>query len=82
MFCVFVIQTSPFANPGLAITAIFSMTAGGPDNSFFRFSNDEGSDDREEIPYPVVGYAIWVLFIVVMAVLFINFLVSLYCLGM
>ena len=52
------------------------MTAGGPDYTIFRLSNDEGSASVEETPFPLVAYIIWVLFIVVMAILFLNFLVS------
>jgi len=54
------------------------MTAGGPDGSIFRYSN-EGSGEREALPFPEVAYFIWVIFIIIMAILFLNFLVSYKC---
>ena len=54
---------------------IFSMTAGGPDDSIFRFSN-MGSAELDQVAYPGLAYVLWVLFIATMAVLFLNFLVS------
>ena len=69
------LQASPFADPWLAIMKIFSMTAGGPDDSIFRFSN-MGSAELDQVAYPGLAYVLWVLFIAFMAVLFLNFLVS------
>ena len=67
-------QASPFYTPFLSFVNIMVMTAGGPDNSIFRFST-EGSAERPEVPFPVVAYIIWIIYIVIMAVLFVNFLV-------
>ena len=51
------------------------MTGGGPDDSIFRYDN-EGSGERDDLPFPAVAFFIWVIFIVIMTVLFVNFLVS------
>ena len=51
------------------------MTTGGPDDSIFRYSN-EGSGELNQIQYPELAYFLWVLFIAIMVILFLNFLVS------
>ena len=51
------------------------MTAGGPDDAIFRYEN-EGSGVRDVLPFPGVAFFIWIIFIVIMAILFVNFLVS------
>jgi len=58
----------------LSFINLMVMTAGGPDGSIFRFAN-EGSEERDPLPFPEVAYFIWVIFIIVMAILFVNFLV-------
>ena len=69
------IQASPFANPALSFVKLMVMTAGGPDDSIFRYEN-EGTGERDKLPFPAVAFFIWIIFIVIMAVLFVNFLVS------
>ena len=51
------------------------MTTGGPDDSIFRYSN-EGSGELNQIKYPELAYLLWVLFIAIMVILFLNFVVS------
>ena len=71
------LQASPFRTPILSFIKMMSMTAGGPDDSIFRFSNDD-SEENDEVPFPGAAYFIWVIFIVVMPLLFVNFLVREY----
>ena len=71
----FVPQASPYANIGLAFVKLIDMTAGGPDDSIFGYGTSSG-DGRVEVPFSGVSYFLWVIFIVIMAILFINFLVS------
>ena len=54
--------------------SIVVYMAGGPDSSLFRLEN-EGSGNFDDIPFPVVSYIFWIIFIVIMSILFINFLV-------
>lgn len=75
---VFHFQASPYANLGLAFVKVIDMTAGGPDDSIFGYGTTSG-DGHVDVPFPGVSYFLWVIFIVIMAVLFINFLVSIGC---
>jgi transient receptor potential cation channel subfamily A protein 1 len=70
------IPASPFANPALSFVKLMVMTAGGPDDAIFRYEN-EGSGERDVLPFPGVAFFIWIIFIVIMAILFVNFLVGL-----
>ena len=67
-------QDSPFENPAVTFVQTIAMTVGGPDLSIFRLSNDDEITDP--IPFPFISYLLWVVFVVVMSVLFLNFLVS------
>ena len=72
---IFNVQASPYANLGLAFVKVIDMTAGGPDDSIFGYGTSSG-DGRVDVPFSGVSYFLWVIFIVIMTVLFINFLVS------
>jgi transient receptor potential cation channel subfamily A protein 1 len=70
------IPASPFIHPALTFVKLMVMTSGGPDDSIFRYEN-EGSGERSDLPFPAVAFFIWVVFIIIMAILFVNFLVGL-----
>ena len=56
---------------------ITSMTAG--DFSFdtvFRQSPSGESEEAEEIHYPLISIILWIVFVIVMPILFINLLVN------
>lgn len=72
---VLALQASPFSNPMESIINLMVLTVGGPTLTIFRFSN-EGNAERDALPFPEVAYFIWVIFIIVMATFFVNFLVS------
>ena len=55
------------------------MTAG--DFSFdtvFRQSPSGESEDAEEILFPIISYLLWIIFLIIMPILFINLLVRFY----
>lgn len=73
------LQQSPFFAPATSIVKVMSMTTG--DFSFdtiFRKSPSGDSEDTEEIMFPVIAYLLWIIFLVIMPILFINLLVRSY----
>ena len=52
------------------------MTAGGPDTEVFRVSYNGENEGEKEIPFLVVSYFLWLVFVVVMPIILINMLVS------
>ena len=77
------LQQSPFFAPATSIVKVMSMTTG--DFSFdtiFRKSPSGDSENTEEIMFPAIAYLLWIIFLIVMPILFINLLVrSLTCNG-
>ena len=69
-------QRTPVSTPATSIFAIISMTAGGPDMEVFRVSYSGENERAKEIPFLVVSYVIWLVFVVVMPIILINMLVS------
>ena len=69
-------QRTPVSTPATSIFAIISMTAGGPDMEVFRASYSGENEGAKEIPFLVVSYVVWLVFVVVMPIILINMLVS------
>ena len=69
---------SPFATPFTSIWKTMTMATGelGYDNIFHQFT-DNSMSDAPDIPFPAISYAMWIIFLVLMPVLFTNLLVSL-----
>ena len=56
-----------------------TMTTGEFDfDAIFRQNPSGGSDDADEIPFPVVAVILWVVFILMMPIILTNMLVMLY----
>lgn len=70
------LQRTPVSTPARSIIAIITMTAEGPDMDPFRVSYSGENEGNEEIPFLVVSYILWLVFVVVMPILLINMLVS------
>lgn len=73
------LQQSPFFAPATSIVKVMSMTIG--DFSFdtiFRKSPSGDSENTEEIMFPAIAYLLWIIFLVIMPILFINLLVRSY----
>ena len=65
------IQPSPFSSPTSSLFKITSMMAGD-----FSFNTILGFESDGMISFPIISYILWILFLIVMPILFINTLVS------
>ena len=68
---------SPFASPFTSIWKTMTMATGelGYDNIFRQSTADPMSTDPD-VPFPAISYIMWVIFIILMPILFMNLLVS------
>ena len=74
-------QRSPFANPFRALIKTMTMTTGELDyESIFHYSSGGSAQDElvSDIPFPVISFILWIVFLILMPILLANMLVR-YC---
>ena len=70
------VQRSPFANPGIAIAKVISMTTGNYNfDVIFRRDSSGDRDSKEELEFLPVTYILWIIFVILMPILLNNLLV-------
>ena len=71
--------SSPFASPGQTMVTVWTYVTGGGDyNSLFRLSHEpRGSELVTRRPFLPISILLWIIFLIMMVILFINMLVSL-----
>ena len=67
------VQRSPFANPGIAIAKVISMTTGNYNfDVIFRRDSSGDRDSKEELEFLPVTYILWIIFVILMPILLNN----------
>lgn len=73
----FLLQQSPFYQPANAMVKVMSMTAGDFEfDEIFRMSLSGEEENAGTIPFPPISYLLWIIFVIIMPILFINMLVN------
>ena len=71
-------ERSPFASPFRALIKTMTMTTGELDyESIFRYSSGGSGPDEfaSDIPFPVISFILWIVFLILMPILLANMLV-------
>ena len=73
----FLLQQSPFYQPANAMIKVMSMTAGDFEfDEIFRMSLSTEEENAGTILFPPISYLLWIIFVIIMPILFINMLVN------
>ena len=70
---------SPFSTPFRSLIKTMTMTTGEMDyENIFHYSSGGSSPDEllSEVPFPVISFVLWVMFLILMPILLANMLVS------
>ena len=73
----FFLQQSPFYQPANAMVKVMSMIAGDFEfDEIFSMSLSKEGENAETILFPPISYLLWIIFVIIMPILFINMLVN------
>ena len=72
-------SASPFADPLNSIFKTMTMMTGEMDyESIFRRSSEGSEDSIPGLPFPIISYMMWIIFLIMIPILLSNMLVSYY----